>query len=1005
MSAKVSVIVTCYNHEAYIEQCIRSIYSQTYSNIELIIMDDGSTDNSLDIIKKLVKESPFGSTEYYSGLNQGICKIRNKALNMVSGDFFLFVDSDNYLEDNYIEVMINTAEKNNADIIYTDLVNPDNGEVFVKGKEFELKDFLTQNYIDSCSLVRKSKIGDACYDEAFNRLLLEDYDFFANLIINKNCKAKYTSQTHLNYRVLRSSKSRQENRAKETHFYNVYLDLLKKYSHDDLIFSVMSNHINTLAGRLVELIEHLSAVQGYINELNTTIDELKVKSSESQIENANLQNELDVKSLQFDDLLQEYQYVTNARSYKVYKKIKDQYKLGKKVLYNPGKALTKSKALLGLKEKKIKNIVEDKLIWINQIGKSKRRNQLNAVDKKRCLIFVIYEPSGNVQEYKKYFLKNLAGYCSKIIIIVNGSICENDKIELLSYGQIILRDNQGYDVMAYKEGYYEFLKLDIGSFSDLLFVNDTSIGPIGDFSNLFQKMDTQDIDFWGITEGELQSDVTGINPHGFIPHHIQSYFIDVKRSLFLSPDFKEYWDSLIGINNRNDAIGKHETVFTKYFFDKGYKYSVYCSDCSDSAVYIHPLRLLKEGCPIIKYTALSNYDDKQFLWSGLVRSSEIPELLQYVEKYTNYPVSILTNIIQQFKNQNRNQFVLIVDGVENIIPQCTRYRVFNKVEQLNNNGIKAKSVGLTQFKPEDLKLASAVIIYRAPYDERTKWICSLARTFNKKVYFDIDDLVVDTKYTNQLSYVQQLSLDEKRNYDAGVISYHKMMLATDSVITSTTAMKRELETLTKKKVLINRNVVNQELIEISKAYSHCVKDNKIRIGYFSGSITHNENFELIKDSILKILSENPHIELHLVGHLTIPKELEPYKNQLVFNDYVDWKELPKLIGEMDINLAPLVNSIFNEAKSEIKWLEAALVKVPTIASNIGSFAEMIDNGKTGILANDDEWYQKLDLLVQNSDLRRNISEEAFRFVNEYCSTKSETKTLKDELELSLQIIK
>ena len=63
-----------------------------------------------------------------------------------------------------------------------------------------------------------------------------------------------------------------------------------------------------------------------------------------------------------------------------------------------------------------------------------------------------------------------------------------------------------------------------------------------------------------------------------------------------------------------------------------------------------------------------------------------------------------------------------------------------------------------------------------------------------------------------------------------------------------------------------------------------------------------------------------------------------------------------LIAEVDINLAPLEQSIFNEAKSENKWVEAALVKVPTVASNVGAFQRMIVSGETGILCDtEDEW--------------------------------------------------
>lgn len=95
------------------------------------------------------------------------------------------------------------------------------------------------------------------------------------------------------------------------------------------------------------------------------------------------------------------------------------------------------------------------------------------------------------------------------------------------------------------------------------------------------------------------------------------------------------------------------------------------------------------------------------------------------------------------------------------------------------------------------------------------------------------------------------------------------------------------------------------------------------------------------------MEKYPTLELHVVGELDVPKEMEPYRSRIVARPFVDWKKLPQLIASLDINLAPLEQSIFNEAKSENKWVEAALVKVPTVASDVGAFARMIEDGQTG----------------------------------------------------------
>ncbi|OUZ18864.1 rhamnan synthesis F family protein, partial [Enterococcus cecorum] len=471
--------------------------------------------------------------------------------------------------------------------------------------------------------------------------------------------------------------------------------------------------------------------------------------------------------------------------------------------------------------------------------------------------------------------------------------------------------------------------------------------------------------------------ITGYNRYNYIPKHLQSYFLAIRRNMFLDPQFLKYWENLTQTDSREEAIGKHETVFTKYFSDLGYRYDAYVRENSDSAMYIHPLKMLKLGVPLIKYSALANYDDNQFVWQGLQRKSEIPELLEYVKMNSKYPVRLIHNIIEEIKNKPHEEYILIIDGVQNIIPQCTRYRVLNKQEYLENHGYKVKVVNLSDFQMKDIRYASTIIVYRAPYSAILDEMVQLAHQKGTNVYFDIDDLVIDTKYTDQLSYVRGLSKDEKANYDSGVINYGKMLQLCDGAITSTARLVKELSSYTPQ-VMLERNIASKKLIEISKKASNKFTDStKVKIGYFSGSISHNENFNLIKYDILKILKECSNVELHLVGYLDIPEEFEVVKNQLVFHKYVDWQELPTLISEVDINLAPLTTNIFNEAKSEIKWLEAALVKTPTVASDIGAFSDIVKNDITGFLCKDNEWFEKLKMCIENRSLCNKVAENAY----------------------------
>ncbi|WP_298737846.1 glycosyltransferase [uncultured Psychrobacter sp.] len=111
----VSVIIPCYNSESYISECIDSILNQDYQNIEIIVVDDGSTDNSINILKKIK------DIDIYSQENSGACVARNKGLKNSRGKYIKFLDSDDFLEPGVIKKQVDLAEslKNNV-IVYGD---------------------------------------------------------------------------------------------------------------------------------------------------------------------------------------------------------------------------------------------------------------------------------------------------------------------------------------------------------------------------------------------------------------------------------------------------------------------------------------------------------------------------------------------------------------------------------------------------------------------------------------------------------------------------------------------------------------------------------------------------------------------------------------------------------------------------------------------------------------------------------------------------------------------
>ena len=116
----VSVLVPIYNVEKYIQRCAESLFEQTYVNIEYIFVDDCGTDNSIDILKKITNKYPQRKNNIKiisHEKNRGLAAARNTAIKNAFGEFVMAVDSDDFLEKETIELLVNKQLENNADII------------------------------------------------------------------------------------------------------------------------------------------------------------------------------------------------------------------------------------------------------------------------------------------------------------------------------------------------------------------------------------------------------------------------------------------------------------------------------------------------------------------------------------------------------------------------------------------------------------------------------------------------------------------------------------------------------------------------------------------------------------------------------------------------------------------------------------------------------------------------------------------------------------------------
>ncbi|MGF7002036.1 lipopolysaccharide biosynthesis protein [Lachnospiraceae bacterium PFB1-21] len=274
---------------------------------------------------------------------------------------------------------------------------------------------------------------------------------------------------------------------------------------------------------------------------------------------------------------------------------------------------------------------------------------------KRLMIYFFYDADGIVDKYVEFFLDDVKKSVSEIIVVCNGKLTEDGNKILSKYGDVIVRENKGFDVWAYKEALMSKGWDQLNEYDEVILANSTIMGPIYSFSETFEKMDKKDLDFWGITlYFEYEGDPFGYSPYGYLPDHIQSHWIACRRSLVSSKEFQNYWEEMPMIENYEQAVGKHESIFTKKFADLGFKWdiSVEMEDLRQFSGYplmmCPKLLLAEKRCPIFKKRSFFH------MHSDLLRNTTgepTREMFDFIDQSTEYDTELIWQAVIRGVNQ------------------------------------------------------------------------------------------------------------------------------------------------------------------------------------------------------------------------------------------------------------------------------------------------------------------------------------------------------------------
>lgn len=320
-----------------------------------------------------------------------------------------------------------------------------------------------------------------------------------------------------------------------------------------------------------------------------------------------------------------------------------------------------------------------------------------------------------------------------------------------------------------------------------------------------------------------------------------------------------------------------------------------------------------------------------------------------------------------------------------------RYRAYNMVQVLNDD--KNCDVSASYFFLDDLHrideivdYADLLVICRSGYSNRINQLITRFRVQKKRVLFDIDDLVFNTSYTHLIANTLGMDVDQSEVWDYWFAYLGRMgetLRICDGAITTNDYLAAKIGEFSGLPVNVVPNFINKEQLNLSemlfcsKEASGFATDDKICLGYFSGSPSHNLDYAIITSALEKVMENDPRVELLVVGYIEAGPSLNRFGNRIKHQPFHDYVNLQRLIGRVEFNLMPLQSNVFTNCKSELKYFEAAIVGTLSIASPSYTYTGAIQDGENGYIAQAHQWASVIQRAIENIDTYPDMAATAY----------------------------
>ena len=280
----ISIVIPIYNAEKYLEECLNSIKSQTYKNFEVIMVNDGSKDDSETICMNFLRsDSRF---RYLKKANGGVSSARNLGLDNVKGDYITFIDADDWVDENYLDLLITTVKKNHSDIVVSSYKQFNNIDVFYLRaytiQEKYLLNFEKMNRDDFLTIFPKLMSINVCFNNAVAKLFRkelvknlrfdtsikygEDLDFYFRLYLNVDSISYVDEPTYV-YRIHGDSTTSNFNQEHAEQELSIFKQMYEKIQEIGLPSIHYFNKLKKLLELRMDFLENKVLLNEYLDFL------------------------------------------------------------------------------------------------------------------------------------------------------------------------------------------------------------------------------------------------------------------------------------------------------------------------------------------------------------------------------------------------------------------------------------------------------------------------------------------------------------------------------------------------------------------------------------------------------------------------------------------------------------------------------------------------------------------------------------------------------------------